>query len=764
MQTQSFTRTLVAVVGFVIAMLSPSALADGLIIVHDPPDVPHGHYPFAPLQVKHHHVDVSINDQVAVTEVNQTFFNPNGRQLEGTYIFPIPEGAQIDQFRMDINGEMVEAELLDASKARKLYEDIVRKMKDPALMEYAGQGLFKVRIFPIEPNSEKKVNLKYTEVLRRDSSMISYRYPLNTEKFSSAPVQSVSVKVDVQCTSPIKTVYCPSHDVEIARHGDSKATIGFERSNERPDRDFELLFSTEDSSSEGIGLDVLTYRPDTGEPGFFMLLASPSVSRVEQQILPKDVIFVLDTSGSMAGKKLEQAQGALKFCLHNLNSEDRFDVVRFSTEAEPLFGALTTRSDEAVDKAVTFIDDFKARGGTAIESALLSAIESSAGRERTDRPFMLVFLTDGRPTVGTTDPQQIVDTVTGKIGDRTLRVFCFGIGTDINTHLLDKIAQKTNATREYVLPDEDIEVKVSNFYTKVDSPVLANPKLTVEGGNITLSKLQPGELPDVFKGEQLVVFGRYTGAGDAALAITGNLAGTKRTIVEDAVFEPHETDNDFIARLWATRRVGWLLDQIRLNGESEELTEEVTRLARQYGIVTPYTAYLILEDDRMPVAFRSGAAPESMNEARREASRRYNTLQSQASGDLAVDASKAGQQMQQASGSGGGGFADAPAQMRLLGVAVQRGGGQQTAPVRYVNGRTFYFNGDTWVDSTIGDLDDDQQKPTTIELGSDAYFDLLAEHPEASRWLALGRRVQLQLDGTVYEITPEAAGAGERED
>jgi len=756
MRIHSLMCVIAVLCALVVAALTTTASADGLIVIHDPPDVPHGHYPFAPLQVREHHVDVAINDQVAVTEVNQTFFNPNRRQLEGTYIFPIPEGAQIDEFKMDINGEMVQAELLDAEQARTLYEDIVRKMKDPALMEYAGQGLFKVRIFPIEPNSEKKINLKYTEVLRRDSSMISYRYPLNTEKFSSAPIRSLSMKVEVQSSSPIKTVYCPSHDVEINRHGEGNAMIGFERSNERPDSDFELLFSTEDSAREGIGLDVLTYRPTTGEPGFFMLLASPSVHRVEQQILPKDVVFVLDTSGSMAGKKLEQAQNALKFCLHNLNSEDRFNVVRFSTEAESLFGSLTKRSDDSVDKAVAFVDEFKARGGTAIESALLSAIESSSGREGTDRPYMIVFLTDGRPTVGTTDAPQIVDTVTKAIGARTLRVFCFGIGTDINTKLLDKVAQKTNATREYVLPDEDIEVKVSNFYSKVDSPVLANPKLTVEGGNVTLTKLQPGELPDVFKGGQLVVFGRYDGAGDAALAITGNLAGTKRTIVEDASFAQHETDNDFIARLWATRRVGWLLDQIRLNGESEELKKEVTRLAREYGIVTPYTAYLILEDERMPMAFRRGASPEMMNEARRQAGRRYGRMQSEASGDMAVAASKAGQQMQQASGGGGGAVADAPAQMQLLGVGAQRQGQRQTAPVQYINGRTFYFNGTMWVDSTIGELDDEQQEPKAIEFGSDAYFDLLRAHPEASKWLALGQRVQVQLDGAVYEITPSA--------
>src|SRR5262245_32098299 len=202
--------------------LSTLARADGLIIVHDGPNRP-DHFAFTPLEVSYHHVDVSIDDRVASTRVDQEFFNSSDRRLEGTYIFPLPEGATIDKFSMDVNGQMTDAELLDANKARSIYEEIVRKYKDPALLEYVGRGAMRCRIFPIEPHSKKQIKISYTQVVKADSSLLEYTYPLNTEKFSSKPLKDVSVRVKLACNTSIKSVYCPSHEVEIKRDGDRRA-------------------------------------------------------------------------------------------------------------------------------------------------------------------------------------------------------------------------------------------------------------------------------------------------------------------------------------------------------------------------------------------------------------------------------------------------------------------------------------------------------------------------------------------------------------
>ena len=449
-----------------------------------PPPRPH---PFAPLDVNYVKVHTRITEQVAVTSVDQEFYNPNPARLEGTFVFPIPKGAHINKFTMEIDGKQVEAELLPADKARRIYEDIVRKLKDPALLEYAGRDVFKVRIFPIEPNSKKRITLSYTELLRADDGLVSYVLPLNTEKFSAKPIRNVSVKVDLESKRPLKSIYSPSHSVEVKRHSATSATAGYEATDVRPDTDFALYFAPE---KDEIGVNLLTHR-GSDEDGYFLLLASPGVDVKEKQVVLKDVAFVLDTSGSMAGKKLEQARKALQFCVENLNDGDRFEIIRFSTEVEPLFDKLVKATEQNRAKANDFIKDLKPIGGTAIDDALRKSLALRTSGE--DRPFVVIFLTDGRPTIGTTDEDQIVADVKKENNART-RIFCFGIGTDVNTHLLDRVTEQTRAASQYVLPEEDLEVKVSNFFAKIKEPVLANPTLKFTG-DIRTTKLYPSPRP-----------------------------------------------------------------------------------------------------------------------------------------------------------------------------------------------------------------------------------------------------------------------------
>lgn len=592
----------------ILASVPVVSRADGFIVINQPSTpvpVPQGHFSFAPLEVSFHHVSVTIKDQVAVTSVDQEFINPNGVQLEGTYLFPLPPGAHIDKFSMDINGKMQEAELLPADKARTIYEDIVRRYKDPALLEYIGRDTFKVRIFPIEANGKKHVNIQYTQLLKSDTGLIEYTYPLNTEKFSARPLQQVSVKVTLETAEPLKSVYCPTHNVEIKRDGGNKAVAGFEDKNVRPDTDFKLIYSRE---TKDIGVNLMTFR-NAPDDGYFLLLASPGMEVKQTKVQPKDICLVLDTSGSMAGKKMEQAKKALSFCLANLNEEDRFDIIRFSTEADDFFEELKPANKENVAKAQAYVDGLKPIGGTAIDEALQKAIKLGHDRRIAgqNRPYVVIFLTDGQPTIGETKEDVILANV-AKANDQSVRIFSFGIGTELNTHLLDRLAEATKAVSQYVIPSEDIEVKLSNFYTKIKDPVLSNVSVAFSGADIKTAQVYPSAMPDLFKGEMLVVFGKYSGKGAAAVHISGTINGEKRDFVTDVNFADNDTKNEFIPRLWATRRVGWLLDEIRKNGETAELKDEVVKLSRAHGIVTPYTAYLILEDEQrrgVPVAVRT---------------------------------------------------------------------------------------------------------------------------------------------------------------
>jgi len=734
------------------------------------------------LEVDFVQANVRIKDQIATTAIEEEFYNPNPRQLEGTFLFPVPKGAHVNKFAMEINGKQVEAELLEANKARGVYEDIVRKLKDPALLEYTGRDLFKVRIFPIEPNSKKRITLSYSQVLKSDAGLVNFILPLNTEKFSAKPLRNVGVKVEVESKRPLKSIYSPSHQVEVKRNGANKATIGYEGSNVKPDADFQLFYTVEDSD---IGLNLMTFKTP-GEDGYFLLLASPGVEVKQTKVMPKDVTFVLDTSGSMAGAKLEQAKKALQFCVENLNESDRFEILRFATEVEPLFDKLADASKDNRSRAQTFIKDLKPIGGTAIDDALRKAL--ALRPEKGDRPFVIIFLTDGLPTVGNTDEHQILEHVTGSNKANT-RVFCFGIGTDVNTHLLDRIAEETKAFGQYVLPEEDIEVKVSSFFTKIKEPVLANPKITFPE-KVHVTKLYPSPVPDLFKGEQLVLAGRYAGKGEGAVQIEGNVSGETRKFAYDARFPDEAADHEFIPRLWATRRVGYLLDEIRLHGESKELKDEATELARKYNIVTPYTAYLIMEDER-----QRGVAQNVQTLRLQEQDAlaglavlhdSYESLRREKSGDKAVGGArslyslKSAQAPEQAITLGREeAMRDGTSKLALATPAVRGPSGgaaavpqsfsggvqtysypaaedsreraRQTAQQsRFIAGKSFFLNGEQWIDSEI------QKTPNSrkvrVQFNSPEYFDLLKKNAKLLAWLSEGRNVQFVLDGTIYEI------------
>ncbi len=749
--------------------------ADGFIVVHDPPHPLPGHFSFAPLEVSFHRVSVAVTDLIAVTTVDEEFYNPNDRRLEGTYIFPLPEGSHIDRFSMDINGRMMEAELLPADKARALYEEIVRKAMDPALLEYIGRGAFKLRIFPIEPGSRKRIRISYTQLLRSDAGLVEYVYPLNTEKFSATPVRDVSVKITLDGKEQLKSVYCPTHAAEIRRDGERRAVVGWEARNVWPDTDFKVLFSRK---ANPVGIDLLASRSPGGN-GYFMLLASPGITAPRVSAAPKDICFVLDTSGSMAGAKLEQAKKALAFCLANLNPGDAFEIIRFSTEAESQLGGLMSATKPNLERARELVDGFTPIGGTAIGEALGKALGLRGGgnarptagtpkggeaRDGESRPYMVIFLTDGLPTVGETQEDRLVDQV--KNAGSAARVFSFGIGTDVNTHLLDRIADETRAVSQYVLPNEDIEVKVSGFYTKIREPVLSNISLSFTNPGVRITQVLPKNLPDLFNGDMLVVFGRYSGKGPSAAKITGTFNGKPHEFTADVSFPESQPDNPFIPRLWATRRVGVLLDEIRMRGESAELRDEVVSLSREFGIVTPYTAYLILEDEAgrgVPAPLRTfqeleddrgarDAAKSAMESVRREAKSEESR-----SGRVAVDNSMAVQDLRASTNVGQAAQPEGLEKFLPASPAGSGPGGYRAAQarnyaqqVRVVNGRAFYQNGTAWTDSTA------QSKrglaSRIVRFGSEEYFQIVKKHPQAAQWLALGDTVDVVVDDTLIQV------------
>ncbi len=679
-----------------VLLLLSQAIAHGDgIIIPDPP--------FEPLAIKYHRVQVEIDDQTAHTDIDQVFLNPQPWDVEGTYIFPLPRDASFSAFSMHVDGEELAAEILPADEARRIYEDIVRQMIDPALLEYVGQGAYRARIFPIPAEGEKRIELSYDEILIRDSGIIRYVYPLNTEKFSAEPLEDVSVQVRIRSSTPIKAIYSPSHDIIVARAEDDEleATVIYADEGVTPTQDFVLYYTV---SEESVGIEMLTHFPQLSDEeggGYYMLLAAPQAEAVVDVVIPKRMVFVFDRSGSMAGEKMEQAREALRFAIVSMDEGDEFNIVDYGTTVESFAESAVPIAEISKATALSYIDDIEATGGTNIHGALVEAAQMLHGDEFAE---MIIFLTDGKPTIGEADLETILADVSVANAARA-RLFVFGVGEEVNTHLLDRLAGDNGGGSTYVKPNENIEVAVSSFYTKVSSPVLTDLELVISGGRAR--DYYPQQLPDLFRGSQIVQLGRLDAEGNVSVLLSGDILG-ERQVFEREVDLTRGRGPEFLPRLWATRKVGFLLDQIRLHGEDDELVDEIVLLSRRHGIITPYTSFLIVEDEP--------PSPIAQDDALRAES-----------GAEAVNAAEDVRD-----------YADANTTTQV-----------RSQEVRYVGDKTFFLREGSWVDSQF----EEDLQTMTYRYGSNAYFELLRQQPHLGRYLALGTAVVLRSGDEQIRIT-----------
>ncbi len=704
-------------------VLAPVARADGVIIVDPPQCDPACTEPVLiadQLNIRSHRVNVTVADQVATTSIDQVFHNPNSWAAEGTYIFPIPPGAAISGFTMTVDGEPVEARILDADEARQIYDDIVRNLRDPALLEYIGEGAIQASVFPIPPGEDRRVEIEYGEIVPAEEGLSRYRYPLNTERFSAQLLEEVSVHVEVETAEPLRAIYSPSHDVAVDRPDDFHFAAGYEASDVRPDTDFELFWSV---SPGAIDASVVSYYDESSDEGYFLLLAAPGIDQ-ENEIVSKDVVVVLDTSGSMEGEKIEQAREALLYVLDHLNPDDRFNIVEFSTGAREFSRDLMPASE--ADDVVPEVERLAANGGTDINLALLSALDMV----EPERPTMILFLTDGLPTEGEVDPGRIIDNV-ADAAPENVRLFAFGVGDDVDAILLDTLSSEHHGRTTYVRPGEALNEAVSSFYSGITAPVLANVELEVS--DVEISDLYPAPLPDLFAGTQLVALGRYDEGGTATLTLSGEVNGEAREFSYPVTFA-NDGGSEFLPRLWATRKIGYLINQIRLHGENDELVDAVVDLSLEYGIVTPYTSYLITEDDIV-----SEEARERASTAVYDA-----TGSAPASGAVAVDRAQEVQALADA---------DTAAPLPQATYISAEGESVSAADVlRYAGNRAFVLRDDVWTETTYNP---DTMQTIDVSFASDEYFDLLSEHPELGDAFALGQQVVVVLGETAYRVTAE---------
>jgi Ca-activated chloride channel homolog len=727
-------------------------------------------------KIKQLEVNAKLDGQIAKVQVSQTFVNTGSQPMEVSFVFPLPYEGAVDQLTLLIDGKEFPAKLLDATQARQMYEEIVRRNRDPALLEWVGTGLFKTNVFPVPPGQERTVTLRYSQLCRQWDGLTDFIFPLSTAKYTSHPIEDVKFNVTVESDSEIKNIYSPSHSIEIKRPDDKHAVLSYEAKNTVPLDDFRLFY---DVGKGVVGTRVISYRPQGSDDGYFLLLASPQIKSADAERPKKTVILAIDRSGSMSGPKIEQAKNAAKFVINNLREGDLLNVIAYDSEVESWKPELQKFSDETRKAALGFVEGIYAGGSTNINGALTKALGQL---NDTSRPNFVIFLTDGIPTVSETNEAKII--ANAKSNNHVhARIFDFGVGYDVNSRLLDKLARENFGLTEYVRPNEDIERAVAALYNRIGSPVMTGVKLSVDVEGLkpeegsAVNRVYPKDVVDLFAGEQLVIVGRYKKAGAAKVVVTGNVGGQEQKFDFPANLVEHSADDSqaFIEKLWAVRRVGEILDEIDLHGKNDELVKELVALSLQHGIMTPYTSFLADENAR------SGGL--TLN--RDQAGERLRALDRATDGVEGVEQRIAKHMYQQADqanssakqyGIAGGGFGGgqggrgragqggmasnsstvtAPAAAAFGGVTDAKDDVEKVAEnVRQIGRKAFYRQGNRWVDSAVSADKEKSEKPAIkVQRFSAEYFDLIDKYGrDAAKYLANDEPVTVELGGQVYEI------------
>jgi Ca-activated chloride channel family protein len=774
-----------------VAAAAVEARAAGLLVPKDEA-VP-------PLAVKYLRVDTSIIDQAATTRVTQEFQNATPSDLECTFVFPVPKGAAIRDFAMWVGGKRVQGELLEKDRAREVYEQIVRRARDPGLLEYLDGSVLRMRIYPVPAKGTQKVEVEYTELVPMDEGLAEYRFPMRVGDKASRTLEDLTLAVRIRSKVPIKSVYSPTHDLGVTRPSDHEAVAGTEMKAAALDRDFHLFYTV---GEQDVGLNLMTWRPDPRQPGMFLALVSPRSEGEDRRRVPRDVAFVLDTSGSMKEEaKILQARAALAFCIDKLARDDRFAILPFSTAVQAFADGWTEASDRNRKKAREWIDALEAGGGTNLSDALERVFALGFDEKR---PAMILLLTDGRPTVNTTDLEALAKIVK-EHNRRNLRIFTFGVGDDVNTHLLDRMTEDTGGVPEYVRQGEAIDGKVTRLFAKMSHPVLTDLAIEIPGVRVT--EMYPQRLPDLFRGAQVVIAGAYTGAGDSIIRLTGRTADKRETFTYEGTFPEKTTERPFVGSIFAHRKIGFLLDQIRLHGESKELRDEVVRLSLAHGIETPYTSYLVLENEAQYKQYGiqvvgtggSGYVPPAPAWGTGAATAQAGPVPAAPAADMADAMRKGGEARERAAERIDREMGLAPAaKPQDAGAAkssqpeVPRGGGvrvevralreEQTGKtavdiaqdikrlreadsdarptgggptVQHRAGRPFVNYRGVWVDERFQGT----ERLTRVRWGSEAYFGVLRARPELGGPLSLGVRVVVATAAGKALVVDDDAGA-----
>jgi Ca-activated chloride channel family protein len=666
----------------------------------------------------HSDVRVELADRVLKYDVEERFVNRGAAVGEADYLFPLPNNAAFQDLKLSINGELVAGETMSADTARRIYETIVRTQRDPALVEWMGHGLLRARIFPLNPGEEKTVVVRFQSVVPRegDALRIDYFRGVGQNASMSRDVGATSFTLSYRPSNDLGQPYSPTHSLDIADHDGMRVTTV------RGDaRDVTLLVPLRRSGAAAVSM--LPYAPGN-EDGFALFTITPPVL-ARGEVTPRDITLVIDVSGSMQGRKIEQARAAGRQLLSTLRPEDHFRLIDFSSDVRTFRDDYLPATAGNLREAMHYLDALEAQGGTNIEGALREALRPSVTSGRLP---LVLFVTDGEPTVGEqrADRLAAIGGEGASQGSAQRRIFTFGLGSDVNVSLLEQLALGGRGTADFVRPDESVERVVGIVAKRLVDPVLTDVRVRVDG-DVRLSRMLPTQASDAFADRDLIVLARYSGHGRAHVTVEGSRRGAPVRWTTDVDFPDRERQNPFVARLWATQRVGYLSAEKRRTGGSSEVDEEIRMLGERYGIPTEFTSYLVTEPqfNRVSLVRSSNGAPVPLAAPAIGGAAESKRL-AEAPRDARFESAK---------------VASAQRAMSTISVAdslaTATAGRDAARSVRRVDVRTFLLRDSVWTDQRYR-----SEVPTiTIKPFSKAYFDLLNAIPELRPVFALGPRV-----------------------
>ena len=686
-------------------------------------------------------VRIDIVETAATTTVEMRVENRTDRRQEAELVVPVPEGAVVRGFAYDGPGGEVTAEVLPREEARRIYEGLVARIRDPALVEFIGYNLIRSSVFPVEAHGRQKIRLTYEHLLEGDGDRVDYVLPRTEALGYEVPWK---VTATIKAKRPIATVYSPSHKLEIERVSDRQLSVQSATNAMAEPGPFRFSYLLQ---GKVVTASLLAYPDPAVGGGYFLLLAGlPCPNATEKKVtIPREVILVVDRSGSMRNEKLAQVREAALQVIAGLQKGESFNLIIYNDSIQSFSSSPVVKTPETEAAARRYLEGMTATGGTNIHDALQTALsqESTAGA----LPLVL-FLTDGLATVGPTSELAIRELVL-KANPHQRRVFTFGVGFDVNAPLLEKLASASRGRAEFVLPQEDVEARVGRVFRQLSGPILADLELRLVGrdGGPALGRardLLPDKLPDLFEGDRLVLLGQYVGTESLTFELRGNYLGAERTFRSTFDFEKASTKNGFVPRLWASRKTAALIDTVRQMGADpsarvqdpkvQELVDEIVRLSKEFGILTEYTAFLA----------REGTDLADIHEVRRRAGENLsNRAMATRSGMAAVNQSlNAVRQKAQSELNYRNSFYD----QQLNEVTIDT--------VQQVNDKTYYRRGHQWVDSRLVDRAGQATPTRIIAFGSREYFELAhrlaRENQQGS--IALAGEVLLKVDGDVVLI------------